>query len=770
MSFQSINPRVDNLSIYTERENYNENNAQIRSPAIQQTNIPTSVSRLKSKHSHKRRARLPIIVDVALDRNGKQVYQVHETTKLIRLEMPKSLSFSSNYHVGQDGTITQPHAMPTSMPNAIPNAMPNAIPHSMPHSMPHTMPHSIAHTANLPNTDLLADKSSGLQHYKSQQHTSSYAASPAHTRLVDDDIWSQDVERAFEHVLQFIPKSNSNKIKIAGRSCGRNELISDYIYAKTGKRRTKKQVSSHIQVIKNLGQKTSIIQLINDGPIFSNEEDKEKMMKIFEKVFTRIYLDMSIGVDDVRRGSLMDDEQEDEVSKSQQRRRRRRTKMTTTTTVTTLTGNNNSDMDASNIVVSQFAISLQKEPDHSSCSLLTKFTSLATDLPKKQFNPEIFVKFPDMREFIHRPNIAVIHNTVNLFIPEIPTDKEVASLDSMYELRSTPNTIELAKLTKMTKLTKLFNSFTSIYSFGKPVFKFEDSHFKLYEKRNFLPEFWKPFLCSLAGTSSSNLDLIFSGLTMKQIIYESKGLKHEHDSSYTSKSRIRVILLWEFSRVHRLEDGFTTSIPILLKTPDMASLLNPDIGDEFQRIDRNTGRGTFEATNLPLSVTDKPNNNENILQRQVSGPAIPPPLPLGAATAATAAAATATATATTTIPAAPIAASSLSSAHVPSHLPAFVPGQGLALARDQSGYVWRHPLAHHPNSQLVNQSLIQNQFQFLSSQQQGYPPNVNYANPNSGQIVYFDHPQSMDTHHTYSGTNYVPEEHYQPTGDEYHHQ
>ncbi|KAK5809745.1 TEA/ATTS domain family-domain-containing protein [Linnemannia elongata] len=66
-----------------------------------------------------------------------------------------------------------------------------------------------------------------------------------------EEVWPPDVEAVFYEALEVIPKLGRRKVLVDGKPCGRNELIADYIFKRTNKIRTRKQVSSHIQVLKN---------------------------------------------------------------------------------------------------------------------------------------------------------------------------------------------------------------------------------------------------------------------------------------------------------------------------------------------------------------------------------------------------------------------------------------------------------------------------------------------------------------------------------------
>lgn len=87
-------------------------------------------------------------------------------------------------------------------------------------------------------------------------------------------VWSPEVEAAFMEALWLIP-CDSRKILVEQRGRGRNELIADYLQLKLNEVRTRKQVSSHLQVLKKL--------LINDseflsivGPKKENEKSGEQ--------------------------------------------------------------------------------------------------------------------------------------------------------------------------------------------------------------------------------------------------------------------------------------------------------------------------------------------------------------------------------------------------------------------------------------------------------------------------------------------------------------
>lgn len=450
--------------------------------------------------------KLPMIVDIALDGDGQQLYQVHESSRQVRKEMPISTNFSCNeaektpirkiLGIVSPSTLNQKKVKDEDEEGELGDYAP---------------PESA--TKRTGDLNIFTGNIEDNYEFHNEDRGST------------NDIWSDDVEMAFEEILAIIPKKSSNKIKISGRSCGRNELISDYILNKTGKFRSRKQVSSHIQVIKNLGQKPDIIKLINEGPSFETEKEKERNDKRFEEIFSKINLDKSLGMTDVKK-------RKESVSSSTQPVKKQR---------------------INEIIKVENFYMLINDTYGGNPIILTFQNSNDLKSLKIKENAKISNRFPGLNDF-QNTDIPILHSMVKVYLPHLPKNYTIDGLQTNYFLLDSHQSN--------------YSVFTCIYSFGNEVLKFNDTNVKANENQQFLPKFWKFFISKLVNNSNPmEVNMAFKGITIKQIIYESNG-----DSNIVLKLKIKSVSLWEFAKVDQFKDASTSVTKLSLPTLTIADI------------------------------------------------------------------------------------------------------------------------------------------------------------------------------------------------------
>ncbi|BGP13975.1 hypothetical protein JCM10213v2_001913 [Rhodosporidiobolus nylandii] len=107
-----------------------------------------------------------------------------------------------------------------------------------------------------------------------------------------EDVWPADVEEAFHRALRLLPRLGRKKLIIDGKPCGRNELIGDYIHRHTGKIRSRKQVSSHIQVLKNMRKDDEEFMALVADPVEGDDKFAPGNARLFfgDRAMTSPYM------------------------------------------------------------------------------------------------------------------------------------------------------------------------------------------------------------------------------------------------------------------------------------------------------------------------------------------------------------------------------------------------------------------------------------------------------------------------------------------------
>lgn len=491
---------------------------------------------------------LPMIVDVAVDPQGKTLYRMHETKKTIQEPTPLSSNFNESARFLFDNVDGLQSPAGTESSSHLPCA-------EKPRKREARMSVSSETSEETP------------RRRASEPNTGNYSVAST------DDIWSSDVEAAFEEALAIVPKCGLNKIKIAGKCCGRNELIADFILAKTGKFRSRKQVSSHIQVVKNMKLKGNLIRLINDGPAFNSPEEAEENMQRFEEVFSKISINKSLGLNSTGNaellgsGGLLRRRSSEQLSLPPKRRK---------LPVLIISVRNISfTIDAGAIGGCPIALTRQEDAP-------MKFLSVKE-------NANITTRFPGLEEFSNT-NVPLLHNMVNILNP-----LHLATTHSIDTGLKTNFNFDIPGPTEN------LSSFTTVYSFGDEVLKVNEEDFQVDTDQPFLVKFWKCFFLQLFNLPTS-VDAAFKGVTVKQVIYDNT----VPVTSILPKSKIKAVLLWEFSKVDDISAAVASSSRLFLPpTLGYATMManNSSYSIRPQQPTYTTSRPSFDSSDSQFVYT-----------------------------------------------------------------------------------------------------------------------------------------------------------------------
>ncbi|KAG7886163.1 hypothetical protein KL936_005080 [Ogataea polymorpha] len=421
----------------------------------------------------------------------------------------------------------------------------------------------------------------------------------------EQEKWPQDVEEAFEQALRIIPKHGLHKIKINGRACGRNELISDYIYAKTGKVRSRKQVSSHIQVVKNIKKRPELTKLILDGPP-CDEETK----RLFDQEFSRISMAKMAAADKSPGASKV---------------------QTIRYPLTPIHPNSSgvrqqlslADLFRIDLTLKKFIMNYVdfEEPENSHM-----FTSLPEDYYQPPLrirtNADLSHRFPQLFDLIDQikaqtpwspsmqmhstlPPVPLLHGMVKIVAPDENhnTNSGHFNVNSSLQLHSIPAT------------DRKYACLTLIYSYGRTivttlekletkVVRKQGSHKDVALEIRLGTNYWADFFAGIRRlmgapeTKDIRKDLLtraIKGITMKQVIVNVNDenelvaeTKPRISLDHVRKDNVRAIILWEFLKVDDQKEAKTTirrlhlplrepAQPVQLPEPEPEPSLHNDI-------------------------------------------------------------------------------------------------------------------------------------------------------------------------------------------------